>query len=147
MAYIPLDDLEVYKVAMQIGEEVWAVVDSWEVFPKKTIGVQFCDAADSIAANIAEGHGRFHFKENKNFCFYARGSLLETKSWLYKANNRNLIKTPEFESIKQLLIKEHGLLNKYLKSIGQSSSEKNTLHEPDDFYSPNSTNEPPPFDP
>ncbi|HLP94231.1 MAG TPA: hypothetical protein VK168_09355 [Saprospiraceae bacterium] len=35
MAYIPLDDLEVYKVAMQIGEEVWAVVDSWEVFPKK----------------------------------------------------------------------------------------------------------------
>ncbi|RZK33344.1 MAG: four helix bundle protein, partial [Pedobacter sp.] len=25
--------------------------------------------ADSISANIAEGYGRFHFKENKNFCY------------------------------------------------------------------------------
>ncbi len=64
MAYIPLDDLEVYKVAMQIGEEVWSVVGTWEPFSKRTIGTQFCDAADSIAANIAEGHGRFHYKEN-----------------------------------------------------------------------------------
>ena len=59
-----LEDLEVYKVAIEIGELVWIVVGKWEFFPKKTLGAQFVDAADSIAMNISEGYGRFHYKEN-----------------------------------------------------------------------------------
>jgi four helix bundle protein len=27
-----------------------------------------------MAANISEGFGRYHFKDRKNFMFYARGS-------------------------------------------------------------------------
>lgn len=46
---LKLEDLEVYKVAMEIGEIVWAVVNKWEYFPKKTLGAQFVDSADSIA--------------------------------------------------------------------------------------------------
>lgn len=65
---LKLEELEVYKVAMEIGDIVWAVVEKWEYFPKKTLGAQFVDAADSIALNISEGYGRFHYKENKNFC-------------------------------------------------------------------------------
>lgn len=80
MANIPLEELLVYQVAMEIGEEVWKIVDTWDTFPKNRIGGQFCEAADSIAANISEGYGRFHYKENKNFCFYARGSLMESKT-------------------------------------------------------------------
>ncbi|MBL7747177.1 MAG: four helix bundle protein [Chitinophagaceae bacterium] len=56
-----LEDLEVYKVAMEIGELVWKVVDKWEYFPKKTLGAQYVNAADSIAMTISEGYGRFHF--------------------------------------------------------------------------------------
>ena len=63
-----LEELEVYKVAMEIGEMVWNIVAKWEYFEKKTLGAQFTDAADSIALNISEGYGRFHYKENKNFC-------------------------------------------------------------------------------
>ena len=60
-----LEDLEVYKVAMEIGEMVWDIVSKWEYFEKKTLGSQFVTAADSIAFNISEGYGRFHYKENK----------------------------------------------------------------------------------
>ncbi|MCK6691018.1 MAG: four helix bundle protein [Thermoanaerobaculia bacterium] len=67
------------------------------------MGGQFCEAADSIASNIAEGHGWYHFKENKNFCFYARGSLLESKSWLKKSHNRNLVDDATFTRISNLL--------------------------------------------
>ena len=56
---------------MEIGEIVWNIVIRWEYFEKKTLGVQLVDAADSIAFNISEGYGRFHYKENKNFCTVA----------------------------------------------------------------------------
>jgi len=85
-----LEDLEVYKVAMEIGEIVWTIVMKWEYFERKTLGVQLVDAADSIAFNISEGYGRFHYKENKNFCYYSRGSAKETVTGIRKAKTRNV---------------------------------------------------------
>ena len=82
---LKLEELDVYRMAMEIGERVWAVADGWNFFAKDTVGKQLVRAADSIAANIAEGYGRYHYKENKLFCYYARGSLMETKTWLQKA--------------------------------------------------------------
>ncbi len=46
---IKLIDLEVYKVAMEIGDKVWQLVDKWDYFNKDTLGKQFTKAADSIA--------------------------------------------------------------------------------------------------
>ena len=60
---IKLEDLEVYKVAVEIGELVWEVVQQWNYFEKDTLGKQLIRAADSIALNIAEGYGRFYFKK------------------------------------------------------------------------------------
>ncbi|MEO7983271.1 MAG: hypothetical protein ABI688_04235 [Bacteroidota bacterium] len=37
---LKLEDLEVYKVALEIGELVWTIVDKWDYFPKKTLGSQ-----------------------------------------------------------------------------------------------------------
>ena len=34
-------------------------------------------AAVSVSNNIAEGHGRWHWKENKQFCRISRGSVAE----------------------------------------------------------------------
>jgi four helix bundle protein len=87
-----LEDLEIYKLAESFSDEIWAIVIKWDYFLKGTLGKQLVRAADSISANIAEGFGRFHYKENKNFCYFSRGSVIETKSWLTKAKNRNLCK-------------------------------------------------------
>jgi four helix bundle protein len=72
---IKLIDLEVYKVALLIGEKVWVIVNRWDYFNKDTLGKQFVKAADSIALNIAEGYGRFFYKENKNFNYTGRISI------------------------------------------------------------------------
>ncbi|MGC4101498.1 four helix bundle protein [Ferruginibacter sp.] len=115
---ILLEDLIVYKLAMQIGELVHEITVKWDIFNKKNLGDQYMRAADSIALNISEGYGRFHYKENKNFCWYARGSLYETKTANQKAYNRKLITEEEFNSILGKLTECHLLLNKYIKSIG-----------------------------
>jgi len=74
-----LEDLQVYQLSMDLGEKVWQIVDKWNYLSKDTIGKQLVRAADSISSNLSEGYGRFHYKENKQFCYYSRGSLYETK--------------------------------------------------------------------
>ncbi|WAC39366.1 four helix bundle protein [Pedobacter sp. SL55] len=85
MSYNKIEELDVYNLAEEISDEIWNIVLTWDFFAKDTVGKQICRAADSISANIAEGYGRFHFKENKNSCYYSRGSILEVKSFLRKS--------------------------------------------------------------
>ena len=115
---LKLEDLEVYKIAMEIGEIVWTAVEKWDYFPKRTLGAQYVNAADSIAMNISEGYGRFHYKENKNFCYYSRGSAKETLTVSVKAKNRNLITEEEFNSLSQKLEMFFRLMYGYINSIG-----------------------------
>ena len=119
---IKLEDLEVYKVAMEIGEMVWSIVGKWDYFSKKTLGVQFVEAADSIAMNISEGYGRFHYKENKNFCYYSRGSAKETLTATTKAKQRNLITDDDFHFLTRKLSRYFYLMFGYVNSIGIQKS-------------------------
>ncbi len=120
-----LEDLHVYKRAMEIGELVFQVTEKWDIFNKKTLGDQYLRAADAISLNISEGYGRYHYKENKNFCWYARGSLFETKSANQKAFNRKLITPEEFNSLHNKLKECHLMLNIYIKNIGKNNPGKN----------------------
>lgn len=52
---------------MNFSDKVWNIVCKWEYFAKDTIGKQWVRAADSVAANISEGFGRFTGKDSKNF--------------------------------------------------------------------------------
>lgn len=114
-----LEELNVYKIAMKLGEEIWRVVDGWNSFEKNTIGYQLTRSSDSIGANIAEGFGRYHFKENKNFLYYARCSLFETKTWIRKTNNRELLPNNDFEMLNEQLTILSVKLNNCIKSIGK----------------------------
>nr|WP_320119045.1 four helix bundle protein [uncultured Marinifilum sp.] len=117
-----LKDLQVYQLAYSFEEKVWELVENWQYFEKSTIGKQLVRSADSISANISEGYGRYHYKENKNFLFYARGSLYETQNWLRKANDRNLIDEAIYKDLKEESIRIAKMLNAYIRSIGRKGS-------------------------
>ena len=76
-----LEELQVYQLSMEIGEKVWQIVIKWDYFAKDSVGKQLVKAIDSVAANLSEGFGRYFYKENKQFCYYSRGSLFESKTW------------------------------------------------------------------
>ncbi len=114
-----IEELDVYNLAEEISDEIWNIVLTWDLFAKDTVGKQICRAADSISANIAEGYGRFHFKENKNFCYYSRGSVLEVKSFLRKSRQRNLITEEQYSVLIKKLEIVHIKLNSYIKFIGK----------------------------
>lgn len=119
-----LEDLVVYQVAMEIAEDVYDMVGPWSFFDKDTLGKEIVRSSDSIALNIAEGFGRYHFKENKNFCFYSRGSQFETSSALLKAKQRKLVDEETFIQLTQKLQRFDKLINGYIKSIGNSSNDQ-----------------------
>lgn len=56
------------------------------------MGYQIISASDSISANIAEGYGRYHYKEFTHHLYIARGSLFETIYWVERAKARGLMK-------------------------------------------------------
>ncbi|MEJ0056255.1 MAG: four helix bundle protein [Bacteroidota bacterium] len=112
-----LEDFNAYQLAMELGEDVWKAVEKWNYFQKDTVGKQLVRAADSIAANLSEGLGRFHYKEVKNFSYYSRGSLFETRTWLTKASNRNLIDQEEWLCLKDKIDRVGKMINGYINSL------------------------------
>lgn len=132
-----INELQVYRLAMTLGEQVWNVVAKWDSFAKNTLGNQLVRAADSVAANISEGFGRYHYKENIRFCYIARGSLLETRTWLDKAYRRALLAEELYRQLEQDINTLGVKLNNYLKAIGQKANSADSdyqVNEPDMFY-------------
>lgn len=101
--YLTVDDLRAYKIASELSDYVHTIVIRWDWFNKRTLGAQWVDATDSIAANIAEGFGRFHKRDKQKFYYNARGSALESIHWTKRASTRELISSTELTSILQKL--------------------------------------------
>jgi four helix bundle protein len=68
------ENLDVYKKAMVFMAEAFNLN---KLVKDRTIKDQLSRAALSIPLNIAEGQGRMHGKEKRQFYNTARGSLLE----------------------------------------------------------------------
>ena len=59
-----LEDLEIYKIAVKISDLAWEIYQELPREFRFKTGQQFLSASDSIGANIAEGFGRFHYKDS-----------------------------------------------------------------------------------
>lgn len=119
-----LEKLEVYNLAEVFSDKIWEIVGEWDLFKKDTIGKQLVRAADSISANIAEGYGRYFYKESKQFYFYARGSIQETKAWLSKCHRRNIIDSDLWQMLVTEAEKIMTMLNAFIKFIAKSQQVK-----------------------
>jgi four helix bundle protein len=120
-----LEDLEIYQLAMDLGNEVWNLTKAWNYFEKYTIGKQFVRASDSVAANISEGFGRYHYKDTKNFIYYARASLSETKTWVQKAYERGLISQEISQHLMKKIDKLNVKINNFIRKIGSGQKTSN----------------------
>ena len=116
-----LEDLEIYRLSMKFVEKIWDLVENWDYFSKGTVGKQLIRASDSVSANISEGFGRFHFKETRQFSYFARGSLYETKTWITKGYQRKLINENDFENLLKDIDILGVKLNNYISSINRLS--------------------------
>jgi four helix bundle protein len=139
------EELDVYRLSERLADEVWKCVLTWDWFARDTVGRQLVKAADSVGANIAEGNGRFHYRDNRRFIRIARGSLYESRHWLRRAYRRELLPPAIVELLRNLLRELAPRLNAYLRSISARADREGSriqeeppdpvLDESWDFYS------------
>lgn len=72
-----LDDFELYRAAREFRKKVYRVIKQLPDAEKYCLDRQMRRAAVSVSNNIAEGHGRWHYQENIQFCRTSRGSIEE----------------------------------------------------------------------
>ena len=114
-----LGDLKVYQNALLLSEKSWTIYLSLPKNLRFDMGSQFLRAADSIGANIAEGYGRYHYRDKIKFYYNARGSLWESKHWLFLLYRRNLITKEIFDECMNLVNFTGYQLNKFIESTGE----------------------------
>src|SRR5438128_485888 len=72
-----LDDFELYCLARAFRKKVYRLLKELPSEERYCLNPQMRRAAISVSNNIAEGHGRWHFQENIQFCRVSRGSVEE----------------------------------------------------------------------
>lgn len=113
-----LGNLKVYQNALELSELGWEIYLRLSQEVKFGMGNQFIRAIDSIGANIAEGYGRFHYRDKVKFYYNARGSLWESKHWLLLLFKRDFIDKETFEYLLSRLNQAGKQLNGFIASTG-----------------------------
>ncbi len=86
---------------------------------KWDLASQIRRASKSVGANIAEGYGRFYFRDNIRFCYNARGSLTETENHLVDARDLSYIPSDVYQRGRHLASEAQRLLNGYIAFLKQ----------------------------
>jgi four helix bundle protein len=116
------EDLDVWKVGREIRRDLYRLATHLPKHEQYCLGQQLRTAAVSLTANIAEGYGRFHFKENVQFCRIARGSAYELLDHLIACKDQGCLDESQYEEIKRKLVRFIQLVNGYIRSIGRSGN-------------------------
>ena len=67
--------------------------------------------------NLAEGYGRFHYKDSLKFYYNARGSLFEEDYWLNRLKKRDLAPLDLYSKLQALNDTEKIKLNNFINTI------------------------------
>ena len=118
MAFQSFTDLEVYKECRQLRKTISTLTKT--NFPpeeKYKLTGQIIRSSRGVTAAIAEGHGRYHYQENIQYCRIARGSLSETLEHLITAFDEDYISTDTLKEFKVRIDQCGKLLNGYIKYL------------------------------
>jgi len=111
------ETLEVWIKSRELRKKISKLTKQFPSEEKYRLTDQMIRASRSVTANIAEGHGRFHYQENMQFCRQARGSLFELIDHLYVALDENYIEDEIFKNLKSEIFLIIKLLNGYIKYL------------------------------
>lgn len=111
------EKLQVWQKSHELTLNIYKLTNDFPKDERFRLTDQLCRAASSIPANIAEGKGRYHKKEFRQFLFIARGSLEETKYHLILSKDLGYISESKFDELINLVQQIGRMMNGLIKSL------------------------------
>ena len=127
MSYKSFEELVVYKASREFRKKIYILIKGLPPEEKYNLAGQMRRAALSLTNNIAEGHGRFFYQENIQFCRISRGSLMELIDDLNTCMDEKY-----FENIYLSKLKDEGYqINKLLNGYIGYLKRRKSANQPD----------------
>ena len=117
-------DLEIWQLFEKLIIKVYKLLATFPPEEKFGIVSQAKNSVVSIAGNIAEGFGRFYFRDKIVFYYHSRASLFETESHLIISKELGFVNENNQKLYQEILkdIKNLGIkLNNYITALWKSA--------------------------
>ena len=131
-----LESLQVWQKARELT--VLVCKELLLMFPdeeKFALSQQLRRAVQSVPADIAEAHGRYHYQDAIRFCYIARGSLDETLSHLILAHDLGYIPDESLVTCREIWEEVYRMLNGYIEYLKRNREEDISLKIRDEGWS------------
>ena len=116
-AHKSFTELDVWKKARVLKNEIKELTGTFPQEEKYRLTDQIIRSSRSTNAVIAEGHGRYTFKDQLHFCVIARGSLSETLNHLIDAFDCAYINENQLNYFKIKIEEVERILNGYISFL------------------------------
>lgn len=123
MAYQSFEELEVWKKARELKNEIAFLAKTFPAEEKYRLTDQLIRSSRSVNVQIAEGHGRKTWPDRLRFCVIARGSLTETLNHLIDACDEGIISEDLLQKLRIKINEVERLLNGYISYLDRKSKE------------------------
>ncbi len=122
-AHQSFTDLDVWKSGRKLKIRICKLVKIFPLEEKFRLSDQLIRSSRGIGSAIAEGHGKFYYKDQINYCVIASGSLSETLSHLIDAMDSEYILKDELAFFKTDIDEAGKLLNGHISFL-RANTEK-----------------------
>ncbi len=123
MAYQNFEDLEVWKKARELKNEISELVKIFPADERFRLTDQIIRSSRSVNTQISEGHGRRTWPDRLRFSVIARGSLSETLNHLIDAFDEKFITEEQLNYFRIKISEVEKLLNGYISYWEKKSKE------------------------
>jgi four helix bundle protein len=123
LGYKTFEDLQAYQLAREFRKAIFELIKLLPEEEKYNLTSQMRRAATSLTNNIAEGHGRFHYQENIQFCRQSRGSLSELIDDLNICEDQSYLPQPRLREVKEQAYRLNQCLNGYISYLRRRKTE------------------------
>ena len=126
-----LEGLEVYQRARQFRNAIYDLSRKLPADERFVLVPQMRRAGLSLSNNIAEGYGRFHFKESMHFLRTARGSLEELRDDLSVCRDQGYVETVILEGLYEQTDVIRRLINGYIRYLSSQAHSESKVNQKD----------------
>lgn len=128
------EELDAWKIGTEIRRELRTLVKSFPASEQFMLRSQIIRASRSVTNNIAEGYGRYTYKDNIKFLVNSRGSLNELLDHLIIAVDEKYVDEETHRLIKEKILRCISIINGLIRYLRGAKPDELSVKEPISSY-------------